>query len=302
MNTLSKKIASFTKSAKSHSSFPIKAIGFAATSLAMSLAITGVASAAAIRTGFDTNTLAANDDGSTGLVTLGFTANFFGTEYTQTYVNNNGNLTFGAASGTYTPSGLANITTPIVAAFFADVDTRGAGSSPVTYGTGTVNGRAAFGANYVNVGYYNAQANKLNDFQLLLIDRSDTGVGNFDIEYNYNKIQWETGGASGGTNGLGGTSAAVGYSNGLNGANQRYSELPGSLVNGAFLDGSPQSLVANSLNSDGVAGRYIFNARNGAVVNPPTTSVPEPFTIVGTLMGGAAALRMRKRLKVTNKL
>jgi hypothetical protein len=33
-----------------------------------------------------------------------------------------------------------------------------------------------------------------------------------------------------------------------------------------------------------------------------STSVPEPFTIVGTLMGGTAALRMRKKLKVTNKL
>ncbi len=32
-----------------------------------------------------------------------------------------------------------------------------------------------------------------------------------------------------------------------------------------------------------------------------TTAVPEPFTIVGTLIGGAAAFRMRKRLKVENK-
>jgi hypothetical protein len=33
-----------------------------------------------------------------------------------------------------------------------------------------------------------------------------------------------------------------------------------------------------------------------------STAVPEPFTIVGTLMGAATAFRMRKRLKVTNKL
>ena len=38
-----------------------------------------------------------------------------------------------------------------------------------------------------------------------------------------------------------------------------------------------------------------------AVVTP-ATAVPEPFTIVGTMIGGAAALRMRKRLKATNKL
>jgi hypothetical protein len=35
---------------------------------------------------------------------------------------------------------------------------------------------------------------------------------------------------------------------------------------------------------------------------PGITAVPEPFTIVGTLLGGATALQMRKRLKVTNKL
>jgi hypothetical protein len=32
------------------------------------------------------------------------------------------------------------------------------------------------------------------------------------------------------------------------------------------------------------------------------TAVPEPFTIIGTLIGGTAALRMRKKLKAINKL
>ena len=32
-------------------------------------------------------------------------------------------------------------------------------------------------------------------------------------------------------------------------------------------------------------------------INNPATSVPEPFTIVGTIIGGTAALRMRKKLK-----
>jgi hypothetical protein len=33
-----------------------------------------------------------------------------------------------------------------------------------------------------------------------------------------------------------------------------------------------------------------------------STAVPEPFTMIGTLLGSATALQMRKRLKVTNKL
>src|SRR5262245_53105786 len=46
------------------------------------------------------STLAASDDGSTGQVALGFTANFFGVSSNQVYVNNNGNLTFDQALGT----------------------------------------------------------------------------------------------------------------------------------------------------------------------------------------------------------
>jgi sugar lactone lactonase YvrE len=38
-----------------------------------------------------------------------------------------------------------------------------------------------------------------------------------------------------------------------------------------------------------------------AIGNDPT-SVPEPFTIIGTLMGGAAACRMRKRYKARNQM
>jgi F5/8 type C domain len=41
---------------------------------------------------------------------------------------------------------------------------------------------------------------------------------------------------------------------------------------------------------------------NTSIVNRATAAVPEPLTIAGTLFGGTAALRIRKRLKVTNKL
>lgn len=44
----------------------------------------------AMRAGFDGNTLAANDDDSTGLVAFGFSVNFFGVSRSGGYVNNNG--------------------------------------------------------------------------------------------------------------------------------------------------------------------------------------------------------------------
>jgi hypothetical protein len=61
--------------------------------------------------------------------------------------------------------------------------------------------------------------------------------------------------------------------------------------------------IARSVDFGGTANQIGFdNITLGAAIPTSSTSVPEPFTIVGTLMGGAAALRMRKRLKVTNKL
>ncbi len=250
-------------------------------------------------------TFAANDDGSVGPVALGFSVNFFGSSGSTVFVNNNGNVTFISALSTFTPSGLSGITQPIIAPFFADVDTRGAGSGLTTYATGTITdgllGWAAFDAFAVSwpaVGYFSSQTNKLNTFELILVNRADTGAGNFDIEFNYDVMQWETGGASGGTNGLGGTSAAAGFSNGLSGGSDVTYQLPGSLVNGALIDGGGNALTTHALNSS-TAGRYDFQVRNGVVNElPPVESVvPEPGTIglfAAGLIGLFAAARRRQ--------
>jgi hypothetical protein len=145
-----------------------------------------------MRPGFDTNSLAGNDDGSTGLIDIGFTINFFGNQYSQLYVNNNGNVTFETLMGRYTPFGLTGYIEegPIIAPFFADVDTRV--GNLTTYGPNSVDGRNAFGVTWTNVGYFAQHTDKLNSFQMLIIDRSDRAPGDFDIEFNYEQIQWET--------------------------------------------------------------------------------------------------------------
>ena len=160
------------------------------------------------------NTLAPNDDGSTGLVDIGFAINFFGSDYSQLYVNNNGNVTFSGPLGTFTPEPIVGTGTPIIAPFWADVDTRASGSAPVTYGQTTFEGHAAFCVEWSGVGYYGIQDDLLNDFDLLLVDRSDVAAGDFDMIFTYRQIEWETGDASGGVGGFGGTSARAGYSNG----------------------------------------------------------------------------------------
>lgn len=211
--------------------------------------------------GFKTQSVPRNDDGSGPFVPLPFRINFFGRLRAGCWVNNNGNITFDRALSTFTPFGLENTQTEIIAPFFADVDTRGQRSQLVTFGEDTVNGRRAFGANYINVGYFSSYDDKLNRFQVILIDRSDTGDGNFDVEFNYERIVWETGDASGGAGGFGGVPAAVGWSNGSGQPGTSF-QLPGSLVVGAFLDSGPRALARRRLNSP-VIGRYLFRARDG---------------------------------------
>jgi hypothetical protein len=252
--------------------------------------------AAAVVTGFNSTALPANDDNFTGAISLGFAANYFGTTYNDTFVSNNGYITFGAGQGTFTPTGLGAGYTgpnPIIAAFFADVDTRNAMSGLTRYGTGTYDGQNAFGVTWADVGYFASKADKTNTFQLLMVDRSMSGAGNFDIVLNYDRILWETGEASGGVNGFGGASAAAGFNADQGNGAGTFFQLPGSLVNGALLDGGSNSLVANS--NVGFAGRYVFQVRNGTVIVPG--AVPEPATWAMMLLGFAfvgAALRRRK--------
>jgi len=256
------------------------------------LSSTDIAKAGAIHDAsfFTTNTFAANDDGSVGPVSLGFTINFYGPIYSSVYVNNNGNVTFDAPLSTYTPFSLLSTAHPMLAPFFADVDTRGAGSGLVQYGSASLGGHSVFGVNWIDVGYFSNKVDKLNSFQLIITDRSDISPGDFDFEFNFDRILWETGDASGGSGGLGGQSARVGWSNGVNAS----FELAGSAINGALLDGGPNALVSHSLNSN-IPGQYIFQVRHGQV--QPPSNVPEPVSsaLLGIGLVGLAAIRRKSK-------
>lgn len=244
--------------------------------------------------GYDANTFARNDDGSTGPYSFtgfgGFAApiNFYGVTYSDFWLNNNGNITFTGPLSTFTPFGITSGSTPMLAPFFADVDTRAAGN-PVTFGAV---GGSIF-CNWENVDYFGGSASHVNRnwFQLVITDMSgSTGTaGDFDFCFNYEQIQWETGTASGGdNNGLGGTSAHVGYTNGAG----SFFEFGGSGVNGALLDGGSDSLTSHS--NTGIAGRYCFSVRNGVVT--PTVPVPSAALAgLGTLAGIAGFGVSRRR-------
>lgn len=157
-----------------------------------------------------------NDDGSSGIISLGSDfpsgIKLVSASYSNLYINNNGNITFRSALGTYTPIPFPVTNVPMLAAFWGDVDTRGGLADPLfnnVYYSTALAGKFVVTWNYV--GYYSAQINKLNGFQIIITNRSDVGEGDFDLEYRYEQLQWTTGGASGGSNGLGGTPAQMGF-------------------------------------------------------------------------------------------
>jgi hypothetical protein len=155
--------------------------------------------------------MAPNDDDSTGQITLPFTFTLYGTPYNYCWVNNNGNVTFDYGLSSYTPWGFPSGDNPMLAPFFADVDTRGAGS--VWY---------KIEANRMiviwdHVGYFSYGVDKLNTFELIFSDGTDPliGLGN-NVAFSYADMAWTTGSASGGVDGFGGSPATVGINKGDN--------------------------------------------------------------------------------------
>jgi len=160
--------------------------------------------------GFGENTLVRQDDAPSVQVDITSVfpggLNYFGTVYNQVWINNNGNITFDAASPTYIPSNITAGSIRIIAPFYADVDTRPTTTLTATPG-GTSTGsnqvwydldpaRGIFTVTWDDVGYFANHTDKLNAFQLRLKRRSG---GGFTIEFRYENIDWVTGDASVGT-------------------------------------------------------------------------------------------------------
>jgi len=172
--------------------------------------------------GEDGQCLGPNDDQSSGAIdiTAAFPrgVNFFGTTYTELFLNNNGNITFNDALGDFTPDPFPVAAQPMIAPYWADVDTRGAscaGSCGLDCRDSCTNptdnsvwydlepGRAIF--TWDNVDYYSCHGDRKMSFQLILT--SATGCGgadstDFSVEFRFNRCEWDTGDASDGTDGF----------------------------------------------------------------------------------------------------
>lgn len=226
--------------------------------------------------GFGENFLIRNDDGSTAFLDLNLLfpqgLNFYGTAYEGLFVNNNGSVTLAGTLGSGTPFRFPDATAiPIIAPYWADADTRGApgGTTPGGTSTGTnlvwydfdaVN--HVFTATWDDIGFFSQRVDKLNAFQLRLIGVPDAlgqFSGDFDIEFRYEAVNWTTGNASEGVDGLGGTVSRAGFSSG-NGVD--FLDLPQSGDQAAMLD------LENASNI-GDPGRFLYQLRNGT----PTSTV-----------------------------
>ncbi|WP_305037467.1 Hint domain-containing protein [Epibacterium sp. Ofav1-8] len=110
--------------------------------------------------------------------------NFFGTNYTGLYINSNGLLTFGTEEIAYDPQGLAGYDTPAIVPFWTDIHIGNGGDIywDLDPAAGT------FTVTWLDVAPYNGSGN--NSFQLVL---TDTGGGNFDIDFIYEDIQFSDG-------------------------------------------------------------------------------------------------------------
>ncbi len=161
---------------------------------------------------FSTSTLSAGnlDDGSI-LVNItsvfgGSGIDYFGTSYTGIYVNTNGLITFSSPETAYTPVGIDGYTAPAIAPFWSDVDINKGGE--IYWDLDPATGKVTI--TWLDVAPYSGSGT--NSFQMVL---TDTGSGDFSVEFIYDDINW--------TDGFAGD-ATVGFTDG--GANDTV--LPGS--------------------------------------------------------------------------
>ncbi|HIK06461.1 MAG TPA: PEP-CTERM sorting domain-containing protein [Trichormus sp. M33_DOE_039] len=222
--------------------------------------------------GFGELALGRNDDSSSNELNLPFEINFFGNTFNTFYINNNGNLTFRDPLGSFTPEPFPVTNQPMIAPYWADVDTSCQLCGEVYVASPNPN---TVVVTWKNVGYFPGNSTKANTFQTVLRNRSDTGAGNFDIEYRYGQLQWTTGDASGGTDGLGGTPAQAGFDAG---DNTNYLTLPGSRTNEVL------NLQNLSNLTDPVPGLWSFAIRNGQLPGSTPENPLLPIVIDGAFV------------------
>jgi nidogen-like len=209
-----------------------------------------------------------NDDGFRGPVDLGFSLNFFGNTYTQFFINNNGNVSFGSGIDAYIPSGPTGATSPVISPFFADVDTEGANSGVVHFSQLADEDIITWD----HVGYFSSHDDKLDTFQLVLRGPGyAVPAGEGQIGFFYTGMQWDSTDTS--------RVAAIGFGDGAG--------------NSVVLEGSTLPGTAALTQNNHI---WFDLSDSGVPVTPPsTTGVPEPGSVTLVLAGAGLLLLSRRK-------
>jgi uncharacterized repeat protein (TIGR02543 family) len=239
-------------------------------------------------------------------IPIGFDINFFGTTYSNLFVNSNGSVSFGQGSSNYNqPLNQVLNGVPGIAPFAVDLDNRdvswdsqsswGAGSARhpdfFYWGRTTYEGKQAFVVTWMNSQIFDADGRKdFNTFQLVIVDN---GSGDADYILNYGSLQdlhnnagYRDFNTCTGSYWSCEPHLAAGFgsstSNGTLYASLQ--DQTGYLYNGAVtstaLDGGENALASSSLNSD-VPGRFIYHMVSGYV--PEVATVPSaPLNLSAT--------------------
>lgn len=135
---------------------------------------------------------------------LPFTFCFYGNPYTQVWMNNNGNVSFNSGISTFSSMAFPSVGNTMIAAFWADFYLTNGGTRHATI-TPTA---AIF--NWVSMGYYANQNDKVNTCQIVITNGLDPLVIEGNTAIHFADMQWTTGSASSGVSGFYGTPATVG--------------------------------------------------------------------------------------------
>lgn len=240
--------------------------------------------------GYGETCLHRNDDGSSSAIDLTpvFPAGlrFFDRTHTRVFVNTNGNITFGGALSTYTPNAFPVANQPMIAPFWADIDTRGNPSNPGGCYPFESSGTCSGGDNSVwwdldrenqrlivtwhNGGYFSCNTDLRVNLQLILTAVPSCGGGatDFDVEFRYNRCEWEAGDVSRGDSGDGSPTQPV---NGFGGIEAQAGFDAGNTRDYVAIMGSRRAGIANLLcttSNVGEPGVWRFQIRSGTVLCP----------------------------------
>ncbi|MBO9566091.1 MAG: hypothetical protein J7621_25170 [Niastella sp.] len=129
-----------------------------------------------------------NNDGSSSPIILPFSFDLYGTPYRQVYINTNGVLSFVAPEVDNFSFPLPYYL-PVIAPFWADIDTRSPESGQIYYKVTPTH----LIVTWDRVGYADEMADKVNTFQVIIGLPGDELLGpNANVKMNYGDMQWAT--------------------------------------------------------------------------------------------------------------